>query len=81
MTPLDRMTEQVVAAIMQVIELCYQQGVTTTWRNIYLFLRFPQEAWQDEEDLDERIVIMSDEDLTTMKAMLKTKFLLKRSGL
>ena len=81
MTPLDRMTERVVNAIMQVIELCYQQGVTTTWRDIYLFLRFPPEAWEDEEDLDERIIIMSQDDLDKMKAMLKTKFLFRRHDL
>jgi len=81
MHPLDEITERVVNAIMQVIELCYQQGVTTTWRDIYLFLRFPEEAWQDEEDLDERIIIMSQNDLDTMKAMIKTKFLFRRHDL
>jgi len=81
MTQFDILTEKIVNAIMQVIELCYQQGVTTTWRDIFLFLRFPQEAWKDQEDLDERIIIMSEEDLYQMKAMLKTRFLLEKHGL
>lgn len=81
MTPLDRMTEQVINSIMSVIELCYSQGVTTTWRDIFTFLRFPEESWANENDLDEKIIITSDEDLVMMKAMLKSKFLLKRHNL
>ena len=40
-------------SIFRVIELCFDQGVTTTWRDIYLFLRFPKHFWEDDEDLDD----------------------------
>lgn len=60
--------------IFRVIELCYSQRVTTTWRNIYLFLRIPEKVWNDETDLDERIIINSDEELEMIRQLLITKF-------
>jgi len=60
--------------ILKVLELCYEQGVTTTWRDIYLFLRFPEEVWKDDIDLDEKIIINSREDLDLMKDLFLSKF-------
>jgi len=67
----------VVDGIMRVIELCYQQGVTTTWRDIFLFLRFPEESWGDDTDLDEPIVINKESDLVIMRAMISSFFAVK----
>jgi hypothetical protein len=67
----------VVDGILRVIELCYQQGVTTTWRDIFLFLRFPEAAWQDMPDLDEPIVINQESDLVIMRAMISSWFAVK----
>jgi hypothetical protein len=64
-------------SIFKVIELCYQQGVTTTWRNIFLFLRFPEAAWQDDPDLDEPIIIETESDLVIMRAMISSFFATK----
>jgi len=61
-------------SILQVLELCYEQGVTTTWRDIYLFLRFPEETWKDDIDLDEKIIISSREQLDMMKDVFQSKF-------
>jgi len=67
----------VVDGILRVIELCYQQGVTTTWRDIFLFLRFPEAAWGDMPDLDEPIVINQESDLVIMRAMISSWFAVK----
>ena len=67
----------VVDGILRVIELCYQQGVTTTWRDIFLFLRFPEAAWQDMPDVDEPIVINQESDLVIMRAMISSWFAVK----
>jgi len=67
----------VVDGILRVIELCYQQGVTTTWRDIFLFLRFPEAAWQDMPDIDEPIVINQESDLVIMRAMISSWFAVK----
>jgi hypothetical protein len=67
----------IVDGIMRVIELCYEQNVTTTWRDIFLFLRFPEESWRDDPDLDERIVINSESDLVIMRAMISSWFAVK----
>lgn len=77
MTEFQEKHKIVVDGIMRVIELCYEQGVTTTWRDIFLFLRFPKEAWQDDPDLDERIVINSESDLVIMRAMISSWFAVK----
>lgn len=67
----------VVDGILRVIELCYQQGVTTTWRDIFLFLRFPEAAWGDMPDIDEPIVINQESDLVIMRAMISSWFAVK----
>ena len=77
MTEFQEKHKIVVDGIMRVIELCYEQGVTTTWRDIFLFLRFPQDSWQDDPDLDERIVIKSESDLVIMRAMISSWFAVK----
>lgn len=64
-------------SIFKVIELCYQQGVTTTWRDIFLFLRFPEAAWRDDPDLDEPIIIKTESDLVIMRAMISSFFAIK----
>jgi len=73
----DQIALQVTEAIMNVLELCYQQGVTTTWRDIFQFLRFPESAWKDDIDLDEKIIIRQDSDLVIMRAMISSKFATK----
>lgn len=60
--------------IFRVIELCYSQGVTTTWKDIYLFLRIPAGIWQDDLDLDEKISIKDEEELEMFREMLTAKF-------
>lgn len=60
--------------IFRVIELCYSQGVTTTWKDIYLFLRIPADIWQDDLDLDEKISIKDEEELEMFREMLTAKF-------
>jgi hypothetical protein len=73
----NHVSEFVSDAIMQVIELCYQQDVTTTWKDIYLFLRIPQYIWEDEDDLDEKIIIQNDEELKLMRELLSSRFATK----
>ena len=77
MNRLEKKHKEVVDGILQVIELCYQQGVTTTWRDIFLFLRFPETAWQDMSDIDEPIVINQESDLVIMRAMISSWFAVK----
>lgn len=60
-------------AIFQVIELCYQQKVTTSWKDIYLFLRIPTHIWENETDLDEKIYIRNEEELELFRSMLQSK--------
>lgn len=73
----NHISEVVSDAMMQVIELCYQQNVTTTWKDIYLFLRIPEYIWEDEADLDEKIIIRSEEDLKLMRELLSSRFATK----
>jgi hypothetical protein len=77
MTEFQEKHKIIVDGIMRVIELCYEQNVTTTWRDIFLFLRFPEESWRDDPDLDERIVINSESDLVIMRAMISSWFAVK----
>lgn len=77
MNQFEETHKQIVDAILKVIELCYQQGVTTTWRDIFLFLRFPETAWVDMPDLDEPIVINQESDLVIMRAMISSWFAVK----
>ena len=73
----NHISEFVSDAMMQVIELCYQQNVTTTWKDIYLFLRIPEHIWEDEDDLDEKIIIQSEEELKLMRELLSSRFATK----
>lgn len=61
-------------SIMTVLELCFQQGVTTTWRDIFTFLRLPKETWKDDIDLDDKIIINNEHDLEMMRAMIMSNF-------
>lgn len=66
--------KEVCLQIFRVIELCYSQGVTTTWKDIYLFLRLPKHIWEDDTDLDEKIIISDDEELEMIKSLLLANF-------
>jgi hypothetical protein len=77
MNPLDFKTQQITNAIIDVIELAYSQGRTITWRTIFEFLQIPHIAWQDDHDLDEKIIIESESDLVLMKAMISSMFATK----
>ena len=77
MTPLDFKTQQVVNSIVDVIELVYTQGRTVTFRTIFSFLQFPSEAWEDDEDLDEPIVVTCESDLVMVRAMISSMFAVK----
>jgi hypothetical protein len=77
MESLDLKTEQIATYIIRVLELYYQQGVTTTWRDIFTFLRIPEAAWIDEPDIDEKIIVNSEAELAIMKAMISSRFATK----
>jgi len=64
-------------AMFRVLELCHQQGVTTTWRDIFIFLRFPESSWSSEVDLDEKIIVNSLADLEIARAMISSYFATK----
>ena len=70
---IDELSQQYSWAIFRVIELCYTQNVTTTWRDIFLFLRIPSSIWYNDPDLDEKIIIESDEELEMMRTLLQSK--------
>jgi hypothetical protein len=74
MTPLDFKTQQIVNAIVDVIELAYTQGRTVTFRTIFSFLNFPKESWEDDPDLDEPIVVTCESDLVLIRAMISSMF-------
>lgn len=71
---IDHLHKEVCLQIFRVIELCYSQRVTTTWKDIYLFLRLPKHIWEDDTDLDEKIIINSDEELEMIKNLLLSHF-------
>ena len=73
MTP-NQLHQVISYNIFRVIELCYSQGVTTTWKDIYLFLRIPSHIWSMEQDIDEKIIIDSEEELETMRELLISRF-------
>lgn len=66
--------KEICLQIFRVIELCYQQGTTTTWHDIYVFLRIPRMIWDDDPDLDEKIIINSDEELEMIRTLLLANF-------
>lgn len=70
----QELTETISWNIFRVIELCYTQGVTTTWKDIYLFLRIPSTVWEDDPGLDEKIIIENDEELEMFREMLTSRF-------
>lgn len=78
MTPLDFKTQQIVNSIVDVIELAYTQGRTVTFRTIFTFLNFPKEAWENDDDIDEPIVVTCESDLVLVRAMISSMFALKR---
>lgn len=73
MDKLNQIAQMYSWAIFKVIELCYSQNVTTTWRDIYLFLRIPSEIWNNEPDLDEKIYVQNDEELEIFRSLLQSK--------
>ena len=70
----NQLHKEICLQIFRVIELCYNQGVTTTWRDIYLFLRLPQNIWEGDSDLDERIIVSSDQELEMIRDLLLANF-------
>lgn len=70
----DRYNHLAAWHIFQVIELCYQQGVSTTWRDIYQFLRVPESVYENDTDLDEVIQINNDYELEQMRLLLESRF-------
>lgn len=70
----DQLHQVISYNIFRVIELCYSQGVTTTWKDIYLFLRIPSHIWSMEQDLDEKIIINSEDELEMMRELLISRF-------
>jgi hypothetical protein len=77
MNPLDFKTQQITNAIIEVLELAYNQGRTITWRTIFELLQLPDIAWKDQNDLDEKIIIESESDLVIIKAMISSNFATK----
>jgi len=73
----DKIALEIANSILTVLELCYTQGVTTTWRDIFLFLRFPEETWKNDLDLDEKIIIGCEQDLVMMREMILSRFSVK----
>lgn len=61
-------------AINQVLALCYEQGVTTTLRDVFLLLKMPQEFWQNEWGLDDPIHITSDQELLEQRDLILARF-------
>jgi hypothetical protein len=61
-------------AINQVIGMCYDQGVTTTLRDVFLLLRMPEEYWKGEWGLDDPIIINNDQDLITTRDEILARF-------
>lgn len=74
MDPLELKTEQIATYIIRVLELYYQQGVSTTWRDIFTFLKIPEVVWKDDPDIDDPIIINSESELVIMKAMISSRF-------
>lgn len=70
----NNLHKEICMAIFQVIELCYQQGVTTTWQDIYKFLRIPHHYWENDPDLEEKIIISSDQELAMVKDLILSRF-------
>jgi hypothetical protein len=73
MSKFNQIAEMYSWAIFRVIELCYSQNVTTTWRDIYIFLRIPPLLWNDDSDLDEKIYVQNDEELEMFRSLLQSK--------
>lgn len=61
-------------AINQVLALCYQQGVTTTLRDVFQLLRTPEEFWQHEWGLDDPISITTDAELLAQRDIIMSRF-------
>jgi len=50
-------------AINSVLSLVYDQGATTTLRDVFQLLRMPENYWIDEWGLDDPIILKNDEEL------------------
>jgi hypothetical protein len=79
MDELEKKTLQVAHAIIQVIELAYEQRQTITWRTVFEFLKYPPEYYEDDPEIDDAIQITSDADLAILKAMITSKFAFKNN--
>lgn len=63
-------------AINQVLALCYQQGVTTTLRDVFQLLRTPEEFYINEWGLDDPITITTDAELLRARDEIMSRFAL-----
>lgn len=61
-------------AISQVLALCYEQGVTTTLRDVFKLLRTPEEFYQNEWGLDDPIRITNDAELLRERDTVMSRF-------
>ena len=61
-------------AINQVLALCYQQGVTTTLRDVFQLLRTPEEFYINEWGLDDPITITTDAELLRARDEIMSRF-------
>lgn len=61
-------------AINQILALCYQQGVTTTLRDVFQLLRTPEEFYANEWGLDDPICITTDAELLAQRDIIMSRF-------
>jgi len=61
-------------AINQVLALCYQQGVTTSLRDVFQLLRTPEEFYINEWGLDDPIKITNDAELLRERDIIMSRF-------
>lgn len=61
-------------AINQVIALCYQQGTTTSLRDIFQLLRMSPDFYANEWGLDDPITITNDQELLAKRDEILARF-------
>lgn len=66
--------EMMALAISQVLALCYEQGVTTTLRDVFKLLRTPEQFYIHEWGLDDPITIHTDQELLAARDTIMARF-------
>ena len=61
-------------AINRVLSLVYDQGATTTLRDVFQLLRMPENYWIDEWGLDDPIILKNDEELRIKHGEMLARF-------